>query len=428
VAPQDVVRLDADRGLGDVGCHVRVAVPVAADPRAEAQEGRSDRRLEVAVAAALGGGRSSRVLDRPVDPGDEPIQRLVEDDHGRANLVERAGRAAPDLGGLPQHRDLLAQAPSELTIRRGRQAWIVRLLEQPRDPAQPEQDRPASRLGGMGGEDERHGQPPEDRVDVLAARRRPERFPDGPTLRCAPSCSGASRPHADALAALRQVDELEVQAEGPDDRLERGPVERPDIELDTSLSAAAARADGPLPRPLDDLVRPGTRLLDDDLPQEGTQQTDLALEHAARPRRSDRPRLRPGRIAARHVGRTCGGRGIRWRTRAGGAGGGFYGRAGNGVAGTDLYRRTAAGNAGGGLDRARSVAHRAHRRSLPQSKVDCGRGPPRRPVPNADAWVVGRNQRGTRAAADTPRTQWHWSHRCPSIPERRMTTAGPPAT
>ena len=128
VAAQDVVGVDPHRPLGDLGGHGRVAVAVAADPRAPAEERRH------AAAAASRSGRSrwprhrrqkrrprTRRRPRPsapssaastpaVQPRHDAEQRLVEERERGPDLVERRRRDRPQVGRSPQERDLLAEA------------------------------------------------------------------------------------------------------------------------------------------------------------------------------------------------------------------------------------------------------------------------------------------------------------------------------
>ena len=174
VAAEDVVRLDPDRRLGDLGGDVPVAVAVAADPGPEMQERWRERRLEIRVALPRRPRRRG-ALDLPVDARREPVDRLVEEDHRRPHLVEWAGHAAPDLGRLPQDRDLLPQAASKLAVGGRRQPWVVRLLQEPGDAPQGEEDGSAPRLRRVGGQDERDRQALEHGLGPPFARRVPKR-------------------------------------------------------------------------------------------------------------------------------------------------------------------------------------------------------------------------------------------------------------
>ena len=81
-AEQDVLGTDRRGLLRDGGCHERVAVAVAADPRPETDEGAHDGR------ATAGRGSLQRIVDASVDVGDRRVQGLVEDRHDGAHLVD----------------------------------------------------------------------------------------------------------------------------------------------------------------------------------------------------------------------------------------------------------------------------------------------------------------------------------------------------
>ena len=105
VAAQDVVGVDPERPLRDLGGHRRVAVAIAADPRAPARgtAGTSGGRVPVrpaSVGLAVGaGGRGpspaatlgavERRVDRSQDARDDAEQRLVEERERGPDLVER---------------------------------------------------------------------------------------------------------------------------------------------------------------------------------------------------------------------------------------------------------------------------------------------------------------------------------------------------
>ena len=98
VAAQDVVGLDAHRLAGDLGGHVGVAVAVAADPRAPAQERRHARRPGAGPARVAGrprrrpasrvpgrARRSSARYSRGVTTNSDSSKNAI----ARAHLVER---------------------------------------------------------------------------------------------------------------------------------------------------------------------------------------------------------------------------------------------------------------------------------------------------------------------------------------------------
>jgi hypothetical protein len=154
----DVVGLDPQRSLGDVGRDRRVAVAVAADPRPPAQERRHPWRAR-SRSPAVGGrstGRRSVVeggVHRPVQAGHEREQRGVEERHRGPHLVERRRDDRPQVGGAPQDRDLLTQAAPDSLVLGRRQARIVEPLEQRGEPPQRDEQRPPAGLGRVRGED-----------------------------------------------------------------------------------------------------------------------------------------------------------------------------------------------------------------------------------------------------------------------------------
>ena len=104
-AQQHVLARDRGRLAGD-GCRdERVAVAVAADPRADPHERAHDGR------AAARRRPLQRVVDAAVDVRDGGVERLVEDGHHRADLVGRGRLLGPQRRGAPQRVDLFEHAP-----------------------------------------------------------------------------------------------------------------------------------------------------------------------------------------------------------------------------------------------------------------------------------------------------------------------------
>ena len=132
---------DAMRGglEGGLGGDERVAVAVAADPGAEAHERGG------AAGATPGGVGLQRVVEQAVDPRHDLEQRLVEDAHRRAHLVERRRPGRAERRGAPERVDLLEQPavdPRRPPSCRGR--TTSRSVEQLADAA----DRRRRRPGG----------------------------------------------------------------------------------------------------------------------------------------------------------------------------------------------------------------------------------------------------------------------------------------
>ena len=143
-------------------------------------------------------------------------------------------RAASELGRPPQNaissRSWRRRSRSPAGESRGSSARSSRR----RDPAQGDEDRPSSRLGGVGRE---HRRDPHRR-EHLAVARPAQRRSEPRSLRRAAGGSRASRRAPDAIARLREVDELEVQPERPHDALERVGLDRQDIERHPLVPAA----------------------------------------------------------------------------------------------------------------------------------------------------------------------------------------------
>ena len=286
VAAKDMVGVDPDGFLGDIGGHRRMAVAIPADPRPEPQERGHERLLQLACPRAA---RARHVrVDQPVQLRREAVERLVEDDHRGADLVDRRRGAAPQLRGPPQDGDLLAQLSTEVAVGGWREARVIGPLEQQRDPAQRDQDGPASRLRGVRGE---------DRMDAHASQRLAgpgpaQRRPDSGALGSARRRPRPPRGAPDAVPRLGEVDQLEVQAEGADDAFERVRIDGQDVERHALVRFAPAGGDRALPRRLDEIedLRPG--LLQDDLAEERAEQSNLAAKDVGRAGRPDAARLR----------------------------------------------------------------------------------------------------------------------------------------
>ena len=94
----------------------------------------------------------------------------------------------------------------------------------------------------------------------------------------------------DTLPLFRQVDELEVEAEGGGQRLGLADFERVELGGQRALGRLVARlpeGDGAQPGSLDKVEQVGAALLGDDLAQQGAQQLDLTRERVTRSGRRD---------------------------------------------------------------------------------------------------------------------------------------------
>jgi hypothetical protein len=246
-------RLGAGRGI---------AVEVATDPAPE----RERRRRARHTLAVLGEQQLGRV-DQAVLEEPEPV----------AQLVGRAGPAVPNLVGLPEDRDLLAELvlhAGALRLGLGR----VERGQQSSDAHVGEQDRPARRLRRMGGEHELQRDPGGAfsqlaRSDVCEALERlRERLPRRRRLgRVLPAA-------AQAVVLLRDVRQLEVQRERAQDlRLVAGR-QRPHGFADGRDVTRRARVAGEQPDPLLGLEELPALLLEEDRAERLSEQPDVAPE------------------------------------------------------------------------------------------------------------------------------------------------------
>ena len=316
----------------DVGRDARVPVAIGrrSTTRTAAATGAATGRVPVrpASTASAGGASSARApaagrdrVERPVERADvardDREQRLVEDRERRPHLVERRRQHGPQVAGVPQQRDLLAQASPQVRVLVGRRQGVVERVEQPPDPAQRDQQRAPPGLGGVGGE---------HRVDLdraqPAPRARPGRVTAASRSTASPRDSSIGRPfaaprprpqHADPLALLREVDELEVEGERAGDGRRVLDVERPRSPRPRrSRSMSGSRTTSGSPR-RSAIVRRrmrstereqlGTGLLRDDLAEQRAEQPDLVRQRVARaaqpgPRRLGRDGRKPGRPRA----------------------------------------------------------------------------------------------------------------------------------
>jgi hypothetical protein len=103
-----------------------------------------------------------RRIQRPVQAGRDHEQRLIEERHHAAHLVQRGDRLDAQRRGVPQQGDLLAEAAADLGILAGRQPRVIELVEEAVAAAQRHEHRAPSGLGRMSRQDEAHRQPVDD--------------------------------------------------------------------------------------------------------------------------------------------------------------------------------------------------------------------------------------------------------------------------
>ena len=204
---QAAVAHEGERLGGDRGGHVRVAVAVAPDPRAEAQQ-RGDRRV---VARGLG----DRVLQVAVHARHLGGQRRDEPHQAGAHLVEHRRRDGAQLVRAPQLLHRRREAPARrLDIRQG---GFVELAQDAEDAGQLLDRRTPPRFGGMRGEDQAHlravQQPAHRGIVGAVLAQQPDGVAHRPAARRG-RLAPLPGPHpAHALVVLGEVDELEPAGE-----------------------------------------------------------------------------------------------------------------------------------------------------------------------------------------------------------------------
>ena len=169
--------------------------------------------------------RAERHVERPVGL---PVQvrrgreeRRVEEDHRRADLVERGRARLAQIGRSPQERDLLAKVAAHLGVVGGCQARVVQTVEQRVDRGAVPRGRSAAALPWDGlSARARCGDPP-------SGRRRHHPAPGrgaadhGLVEQIVEGLGRGARPAPELphpLLLLGQVDELEVDREGAGER------------------------------------------------------------------------------------------------------------------------------------------------------------------------------------------------------------------
>ena len=253
---QHVLTGDRRRFAGD-GCRdERVAVAVAADPRAHPHE-RADDRCPPARGRAL-----QRVVDAAVHVGDRGVERLVEDRHHGTHLVGGRGLLGAQRSRAPQRVDLLEHPPLGATLVRAVAQRRVVLLEERGKATDAGRDRAPPGLGGVSGEDGMEAQTLQALERGVVADLRGEAHERGGDrvggiLAIGTTVALAQDP--DALVLLGEVHEVEVAGEragdlvGPFDRERVGDLGRVGERLRRLVGVRVDRRDA---EPLDVLVQP----------------------------------------------------------------------------------------------------------------------------------------------------------------------------
>ena len=145
--------LGAEGGLQHRGVDIGIAVPVAADPGADMDEGRQVRGVQ--PAAPVGQlGRGGQQED-PLEEGDDGVDLVLDHQAGRAHQ-----------SGRPQDHRLAPQAPGQGVGGAG-QVVPVAGIQQIADGRNPVQHALAPDLGGVGGQDRRDQGPGQHGAGVL---------------------------------------------------------------------------------------------------------------------------------------------------------------------------------------------------------------------------------------------------------------------
>ncbi|GAE52920.1 3-oxoacyl-(acyl-carrier-protein) synthase [Xanthomonas arboricola pv. pruni str. MAFF 311562] len=201
-------------GDGD-GIHVGVAIHVAADPGAKAQQPRQGRHAAV--------GFFDGVFEGFVHHRDHAIQHLGEIEAHMLALVFHGGAHRRGVGGLPGRGQGHAEARRVGGALVGR-AHAVQVVDQAGDHQLLFfQQRAAHRFGGMRGEHRLHVDPRQPLAEFVqrhALRLEPAQGIVQPVrLRRVGAAALVFAAAADAVHALGDVDHLEISAEGAHQRL-----------------------------------------------------------------------------------------------------------------------------------------------------------------------------------------------------------------
>lgn len=298
---QRLLGLLRDRLAGHRGRDVRVAVAVAADPRAEAHEGGHGWRVAPRIGAGQGG------LDAAVDPRDRTEECVVEDGEDRLHLVARLGlRAAQRRGALEDVDVLEHPTPRDAALGRPVERVVV-AVELGRDPAQRAGHRAAAGLGRVRGEDRvdpQLRQAGRDRLRVGLAGQLGDRLTDAAGVDASGELPVLAAQRPGPLALLGQIRQVQMHRHRAGQGGGRLMVE-PEHDL---VGAGAAGAVAGLAARGDERIHDGDELLPAGLAQ------DLLVQAGEEGQIRSEPAQGAGR-ARRGVGRV---RGVRGRARKGG--------------------------------------------------------------------------------------------------------------
>ena len=214
VLQQRFLHLGVHRPFGDVRRHERVAVAVAADPGAEADEARhADRGGAVGVDAVM---LAQRLLEKVIRFRHRLEQAFPHVIQAVAHFVAHFQLGAAQLVGAPHHLDLGGQLRFQLALIVHPEGGAVELVADQEHPAHAFHDRAAARFGGMRGEHRRVVQAVDHVLQGADRHALRLEIGQGTVERALPQ-RHAMRQHAAAVtvgkALLRHVDQLEIAGE-----------------------------------------------------------------------------------------------------------------------------------------------------------------------------------------------------------------------
>ena len=279
--PQREVVVRPQRFLGHLDGDVGIAVAVAADPAAEAQERGAHARPRVVLGhRPLEGGAHLRC---------EVVERL-EVVEPVAHLVHHVRLVGARLLRLPERDELLAQVLEERALLLRREVAEVEDAERVADPRELREDRAPLGLRRVRGEHGHHEEAIEQRLHLVAREAGLAHFAHGRADRLPHRGAGlvrlarAAPQHAHALLLLGEVHELEVGRERLDDAARLGQGQR----LDAAQQALARRLVAGAVRLreaahlLDEVEERLALLLDDRAAEDVAEPVDLLAEPVAR--------------------------------------------------------------------------------------------------------------------------------------------------
>ena len=239
VLAQAGVLHELQRGGAHARRDVRVAVAVAADPGAEAQQ-RRHRDVVVGVR------RADRRLEVAVELGDDGGERRGEVDEPGLDLVEHGRRHRAQLVGDPHLLHGGGDLTTQLVLLDARRPVLVELAQQGEDAGELVDRRAPPRLGRVRGEDEAHLGGGERVAQLLGGRAVGGELGDGGVQRAAARAGSLveALDAAHAVEVLGEVHEQKPPREHADEQDDVGEVEVLDQlgELVRGGGVATARA------------------------------------------------------------------------------------------------------------------------------------------------------------------------------------------